>query len=131
MEMREGGIKKQAQQFPVRLELILSSDCLDSEQSLPGGARAVRDHSDLAGAPPGTEEHLCETSGHCVSFAGQIPWIGDARVVGVTEVEALLHPSLVLAEGKQKWKNPEWLLHLSNFGMKDFIIPKFEKTFGK
>lgn len=63
-------MKEQAHQFPVGLEVVLSSDCSDSEQSLPGGAGAVRDHSDLAGTPPGTEERLCETSGHCVSFAG-------------------------------------------------------------
>lgn len=124
-------MKEQAKQFPVGLEVILASDCSDSEQSLPGGASAVGDHSDLAGAPPGTEEHLCETSGHCVSFAGQMPLIGDVRVVGVTEVEGILNPSLVLAEGNKKWENPEWLLHLANFGMKDVIIPKFEKTFGK
>lgn len=124
-------MKEQGQQFPVGLEVVLSSDCSDSEQPLPGGASAVRDHSDLAGAPPGTEEHLCETSGHCVSFAGQMPLRGDVRVVGATEVEGILNPSLVPAEGKQKWKKSERLLHLANFGMKDFIIPNFQKTFGK
>lgn len=72
-----GSIKEQAQQFSVVLEIILFSDPSDSEQSLPGGARAVRDHSDLAGSPLGTEDHMCKTSGHCVSFAGQMPLIAD------------------------------------------------------
>lgn len=63
-----GSMKEQAQQFYVVLEIILFSDPSDSEQSLPGGARAVRDHSDLAGSPLGTEDLLCKASGHCVSF---------------------------------------------------------------
>lgn len=84
-------MKEQAKQFPVGLEIILSSDCSDAEQSWPGGPSAVKDHSDLAGAPPGTEDHMCKTSGHCVSFAGQMPLIGDVRVVGVTEVEGILN----------------------------------------
>lgn len=90
MEMREGGYEEQAQQFPAGLEIVLSSDCSDSEQSMAGGASAVEDHSDLAGAPCGTEDRMCKTSGHCVSFAGQTPLIGDVRVVGVTEVEGIL-----------------------------------------
>lgn len=64
-------MKEQAQQSPVGLEIIFSSGCSDSEQSVPGGASTGRDHSDLAGAPSGTEDHISKTSGHCVSFAGQ------------------------------------------------------------
>lgn len=63
-----GSMKEQAQQFYVVLEIILFSDTSDSEQSLPSGARAFRDHSDLAGSPLGTEDHMCKASGHCVSF---------------------------------------------------------------
>lgn len=73
-----GGTKEQAQQFPVGLEMILSSDCSDSEQSLPAGAGTVRDHSDLVGAPSGTEDHICKTSGHRVSFC----WAYPLRVEG-------------------------------------------------
>ncbi|XP_064902037.1 meiosis inhibitor protein 1 isoform X4 [Columba livia] len=43
------------------------ADDFDSEQSLPAGAGTVRDHSDLVGAPSGTEDHICKTSGHRMS----------------------------------------------------------------
>jgi len=79
---------------------FLLTDCSGSEQWLPGGAGAARDRSDLAGASPGTEEPLCQTSGRCVSFAGQMPLVGDVRVVGWTEVQGTLNPSRVPAEGK-------------------------------
>lgn len=36
---------------------------------------------------------------------GQMPFTGDVRVVGVTEVEGILNLSLVPAEGKRKWKH--------------------------
>lgn len=56
------------QQFAFHLETIPSPDCSDSEQPLSGGASAGTDHSDLTGAPSTAHEHLCKTSGHCVSF---------------------------------------------------------------
>lgn len=60
-------------------------------------------------------------------FAGQMPLRGDVRVEGRNNV--LLLPFFQLKVNKSG--KTEWLLPLSDFGMEDFIIPKFEKTFGK
>lgn len=131
VEMRNRGMKEQTQQFPVGLEIILSSNCPDSEQSLPGGAWTVRDHSDLAGAPPGTEDHMCKTSGHCVSFAGQMPLMDDVRVVGVTGVEGILKLLLLPLFQLMANRIGKILSGCCYFGMKDFLSPRFEKTLGE